>query len=440
MPMTLGIRREEKAWERRTPLVPTDVKQLTAQGIKVVIQPSNATNAVYTRIFSDGDFRAAGASVQEDLSECEVQIGVKEFPVTSLIADKIFMYFSHTIKGQPYNMPMLKHILANGCSLIDYEPVTDATGRRLIFFGRHAGMAGMVDSLWALGRRLEADGYQTPLAQIKQMYEYADFKSAMRQISKISKKFIQQGIPDALKPFVIGIAGYGNVSKGAQAVFDHLPSTQISPEELLKLDDKTSNTIYRVIFEERHTVKPKDTEHHFVLHHYFAHPESYESQFYQYVPHLTMLINAIFWTEKNPRLLNRQELRNYYQTYRPDGPGLRVIGDISCDIDGAIQATQKSTKPDHPVFVYLPETGELCDGYVGHGPVIMAVDNLPCELSKEASESFSEALAKFVPALISANYGVPYLQLNLPPELKKALIVYKGELTPPYQYLAQFIK
>jgi len=337
----LGIRREEKSWERRTPLVPQDVKNLIdTYDIEVFVQTSTTDNAVYPRIFSDGEYQDAGATVVEELSMCDVILGVKEIPIAHLLPDKTYIYFSHTVKGQPYNMPMLKCLLEKRCNLIDYELVTDDLGHRLIFFGKYAGMAGMIDSLWALGKRLQMEGYQTPLSHVKMTHEYANFEEATAAIHQIGKELISDGIPQELRPFVIGISGYGNVSKGAQLVFSHFPTIKITPEELLTLGDKKADTkknvIYEVIFKEVDTVKPKDPNHIFDLQDYFKHPEKYESKFYQYVPHLTMLINCIYWVEQNPRLITKKECTEYYRTHSHDKNGLRVVGDISCDIQNQI--------------------------------------------------------------------------------------------------------
>jgi saccharopine dehydrogenase (NAD+, L-lysine-forming) len=146
----IGIRREDKnIWERRAPLNPDHVRKLVAQGIEVLVQPSPI------RTFPDQAYRQAGATISEDLSSCPMVFAIKEIPPHQFVAGHAYMYFAHVIKGQAHNMPMLQRLLDLRCTLIDYEKVTDEAGKRLIFFGRHAGLAGMIDSLWALGRRLK---------------------------------------------------------------------------------------------------------------------------------------------------------------------------------------------------------------------------------------------------------------------------------------------
>jgi len=158
----IGIRREDRyKWERRVPLIPQDAKELAQKhGIEIIAQPSTK------RVFADEEYRQAGITVSDSLAPCPVIFGIKEIPIPALEKGKTYVFFSHTTKGQPYNMPMLKRILELGCTLIDYEKVTDENGRRLIFFGRYAGLAGMIDTLWALGKRLAWEGISSPFEPV----------------------------------------------------------------------------------------------------------------------------------------------------------------------------------------------------------------------------------------------------------------------------------
>lgn len=431
----IGLRREDKnQWERRIPLTPTQVTALAQQHINFLIQPSPI------RAFHDAAYAEAGASVQEDLSSAGIIMAIKEIPVEVLQPGKTYLFFSHTIKGQPHNMPLLRRLLELNCQLIDYERVVDAQNRRLIFFGRHAGLAGMIDTLRALGQRLAWEGMSTPLAELCPTYEYADLAAAQSHLRRIGQRIIEEGWPLELTPLVIGLAGYGNVSRGAQAILDLLPVREITPTELLTLnqrEDLDRNIIYKVVFKEEDTVEPLAEGQPFELAEFFQHPERYRSRFEQYLPHLTVLVNCIYWTPRYPRLLTRETARQLYGGDSP--PKLRVIGDISCDIEGGIEPTVKATEPDTPSFVWQPESDTTVDGVAGAGPVIMAVDNLPCELPVESSTSFGEALTPFIPALAACDFSVDFTQCALPPELKRATIVYHGELTPDYRYLEEFI-
>ncbi|MGD1994052.1 MAG: hypothetical protein PVI59_12735, partial [Anaerolineae bacterium] len=161
--------------------------------------------------------------------------------------------------------------------------------------------------------------------------------------------------------------------------------------------------------------------------------ERYRSRFSVYVPHMTVLVNGVYWDDRYPRLVTKENLRELFT--RPGKPRLRVIGDISCDVEGAIEATVRSTEPGNPIYVYSPLTGETADGHAGEGVVILAVDILPSELPREASTDFSHILKPFVPAIGLADYTVPFQELDLPPEIKRAVITHQGQLTPDYEFL-----
>ncbi|MFB0533354.1 MAG: bifunctional lysine ketoglutarate reductase /saccharopine dehydrogenase family protein [Anaerolineae bacterium] len=452
MKACIGIRREDKSrWERRVPVTPEDVRKLKKEehGIEVWVQPSPL------RAFSEEEFTQAGAIVQEDLSPCPIIFAVKEIPPDLFEAGKTYVFFAHVIKGQPYNMPMLKKMLELGCNLIDYEKVTDQKGRRLIFFGRHAGMAGMIETLWALGKRLDWEGIPNPFSQLGHTYEYKDLAEAKEVISKLGEKIEGEGLPGSVTPLICGIAGYGNVARGVWEILDLLPIEEVEPREVASLaegSDYATNVIYKAVFKEEHTVEPispgdrpsAGSGHRFELQDFYDHPEKYRGKFESYVPYLTLIVNCIYWEEKYPRLVTKEYLK---QLYGAGKPRLRVIGDISCDIEGAIECTVRSTEPDEPVFVYNPFTGETTDpstssghrGYEGEGPVVMAVDILPSELPRDASVDFSGVLREFIPAIAKADFSVPFEQLDLPPEIKRAVIACHGELTPDYRYIKQFL-
>lgn len=431
MSLTLGIRREDKnKWERRVPIVPKHARELKEKyNIETIIQPSQI------RAYADKDYESAGTSVKENLST-PVVFAVKEIPIDFLEPEKTYMFFSHTIKGQKYNMPMLKKMMELGCNLIDYEKITDEKGRRLVFFGRFAGLAGMIDTLWAFGQRMRWKGIKTPFAEIKQMIHYSDLDEAKDHLKKLGKKIEQEGVPESLAPLVVGFAGYGNVSQGAQEILDIFPVQEINPTQLKNLKNNFSNkVIYKVVFKEEDMVDPISTDKNFNLQEYYNQPELYKSVFHQYVNRLTILMNCIYWDKQYPRLITKEFVKENYDCRTK----LQVIGDISVDINGAIEFTEKSTEPDHPVFVYNHLSGEVIDGFAGSGIVVMAVDNLPCEVPKESSQAFSDSLIPFIYPIAKADYSVDFNSLDLPPEIKKAVILYHGKLTPDYTYINKFL-
>lgn len=445
MQRCIGVRREDKSqWERRTPITPTVARTLAEQhGIQVVVQPASQ------RAFSAAEFEAAGARVQEDLSGCPVVLGIKEVPKSAFLPGQAYVFFAHVIKGQPFNMPMLQRMLDLGCTLIDYEKVTDDAGRRLIFFGWHAGVAGMLETLWALGQRLAWQGIANPFTMLRRAYDYHDIAEAKAAVQQVGEAIARAGLPPELAPLTIGVAGYGNVARGVWEILDLLPVQRVEPGELRGLDTLRYSTdqgldtlrystdrIYVTTFREEHMAAPLVAGAAFDLQNYYATPQAYRADFEQYLPHLSVLVNAIYWDPRYPRLVTKEYLR---QAWAAGEPKLWVIGDISCDIDGAIECTVKGTEPGEPNFVYNPATGQIADGVAGEGVVVMAVDILPSELPRDASEYFSQVLLPYVPALASADYRAPFADLTLPPEIKRAVIAHRGELTPAYAYLAQHL-
>ena len=232
---TIGLRREDKSdWEKRVPLVPADIAELHKQhGIEAIIQPSKI------RIFSDDQYQDAGARINESLRSAEIIFAVKEIPSQLLEREKTYLFFSHTIKGQLHNMEMLKRLMQLKCNLIDYELIVDKTKNRLIAFGRYAGIAGMIETLHAYGRKMKLKGYATPFEEIKQAYRYESLHDATAHIEMIGRRIIQHGFPKELSPLTVGFLGYGNVSRGAQEIFDLLPAQTIKPNDLKQLLTKT---------------------------------------------------------------------------------------------------------------------------------------------------------------------------------------------------------
>jgi hypothetical protein len=238
----------------------------------------------------------------------------------------------------------------------------------------------------------------------------------------------------------VGVAGYGNVGRGIMELLTDLPTVEIEPADVPRVaaDPGASNRIvYKALFKEEHTVAPNDPAAHFDLQDYYLHPQKYHSVFEQYLPHLTVLMNSNYWDARYPRLMNDSYTRKLFGGSQQ--PRLRVVGDASCDIEGSIQCTVKATEPDDPVYVWNPETGAVTMGVGGKGPVILAVDILPSELPREASEYFSEILEPFIPAIADADYTVPFEEVDLPSEIARAVILYHGKLTPDYKYIAKYL-
>ena len=434
--MKVGVRNEDKSkWERRVPLVPADLTALRDAGVDAVVQTSAH------RAFTDDEFDQAGVLIQKDLGDCDIIIGIKEIPPAKLEAGKVYLFFPHVIKGQPVNMPMLQRLMELKSTLVDYERIVDEKNRRLIFFGRHAGLAGMINTLWSLGRRLDVEGIPSAFGRLKQARAYADLSGAREDLGRIAERIVADGVPEAIHPLVVGFTGYGNVSQGAQEILDLLPVQTISPLELKNLaHDRTQDArvIYKVVFKESDLVERIEAGKGFDLDDYFRRGAGgYRSVFDRYLNDLSVLVNCIYWDPRYPRLITLPQCRALWA----DGqsPKLKVIGDISCDVNGSVECTVKPTGPGNPVYVYEPATGKEQDGFEGHGPVMMAVEILPSEIPRESSIDFSRVLKEFLPHLATADMSKSFTELALPPELKRAVIVYRGELTPDYAYLKSFL-
>lgn len=411
----LGIRRETKnRWERRSPLTPQHVEELVReQGRTVAVQPSTL------RVFPDRDYEAAGAELRDDLSGCRVILGIKEVPPPEIVPGRAHLAFFHVIKGQPQNLPILRRALEAEATLLDYEPIQDRQGRRLLFFGRQAGHAGMIDALWTLGRRLATEGIASPFTAVRQAKDHASLEEALEVLAgPVTREIRDHGLPPEIHPLVVGFTGGGNVSRGAQEVLDRLPAVEVAPEELPELAadrDLSRRTLYRVVFR-----------------------REARRRFERHLPHLTVLVNGIYWDAGDPRLVSWTDLEALWDEEAP--PRLRVIADLSCDIEGSIEATVRGTDPGDPVYVVDPSTRRATSGVEGRGPVILAVDNLPAELPRESSEHFGDSLFPFLTDLATADFSADFEHLALPAPLREAVVAHRGRLTPRFDYLRRFLE
>jgi alpha-aminoadipic semialdehyde synthase len=338
---------------------------------------------------------------------------------------------------------MLRRLLELGCTLIDYEKVIDDQGKRLIFFGRHAGLAGMIETLHALGKRLRWEGVSNPFELICHAHEYRDLAEAKRAVAAAGEFIRSEGLPAQAAPLTVGITGYGNVARGAWEILDLLPVEVIEPGQLSDVVDgpgASKYVVYATTFKEQHIVEPLEGE--FDCLKYYDCPDNFRPIFEKALPYLSVIVNGIYWDARYPRLVTKAALQRLWESGQSAGalPRLKVIGDISCDIEGSIECTVKATEPEEPCFVYNPLTGAAVDGCEGDGLVVMAVDILPSELPRDASEDFSRVLKEYIPAIVDADLDAPFDQLALPAPIKRAVIVHRGELTPDYEYLRRYLE
>lgn len=425
---TVGIRHETKSpWERRVAVTPSLAARLVQAGHRVLVERSTR------RVFADAEFSAQGCELVDDLpSECQVVFGVKEVPSERLIPGAAHLFFAHVIKAQPYNMAMLAQLCQLGATLLDYERICAADGRRLVFFGRFAGLAGMIDTLWTFGQRLVHEGAaDSPFAAIQPSHAYASLEEARAAVRALGEAIAREGVPEELHPLVVGVTGTGNVAQGVQEILQLLPTVEVQPDELPGLGaERDRHVVYRVTFREEHLARRRDGAA-FELQDYYQHPERYEAAFPTYHPYLSLLLNCIYWTEAYPRLVTKAQL--------PALTRCKVIGDISCDVGGSIEATVLATEPGDPVYTYDPAADAPRMGVAGPAPVICAVDILPAELPRDASESFAAALEPFAVEIAGADYTGALDQSGLPEPIQRSCIVWRGELTPDYAYLRQHL-
>jgi alpha-aminoadipic semialdehyde synthase len=432
--LVVGILPESKnIWERRAPLSPEDVAWLTRRKIPVEVSSSSL------RIYKDSHYRQARAQIVKKFRKANLLIGIKEPRIDTLIPHTIYMVFSHTTKGQKYNRKLLSAILKKKITLIDYEHITDSCGRRLVYFGRFAGICGMIDTLHVFGKRTELQGIPNPFSALKSAICYKNFSSAKTALRRVSTKIQNQGLDERLAPFVIGILGRGNVSRGAHEVLEHIGAIDLHPENIGRFSRTRSsyrNSIYKLVFQREQKFRSKKGKE-FCSEEYFNFPEQFESNLDKFLPFLTILINASYWECRYPRLLPEKMLRKLYRR-RPDFR-LSVIGDLGCDIEGTIEVTRKATTPSEPAIIYDPVTGKMNADLSSRGIAVMATDNLPCELPLESSKEFSRQIRDYVYHI--AVHGVIDVMNNheVPSEIRNAVVTQNGMLTHRFRHMNNYI-
>ena len=431
----LLIRAEDKnIWERRAPLVPADIQSLINKtGCEVNVEKSNK------RFFMESDYLIAGAKLTTSMETGDVIFGVKEIPVNKILDNKVYAFFSHTIKRQSENMYMLKKIIEGGSTLIDYEKITDAQNRRQVYFGNFAGDAGAINIFWLMGEYWQHKGIDTPFIECKQTLNYFSVEEAKEHFRKIGDKIKRDGLSQSIRPLVVAVLGYGNVSNGVQSILNCMPVIQVEPYELKSLTENSktdSKHIYMAVFKEKDLVKSKSGEP-FKLQEYYNQPQKYEANFSKYLSYISIIINATFWDQRYTRFVTWDALRELFETQT--NPKLHGIADITCDVNGSIECNIKTTNSGMPAYLVDPLTRNIHDGHKGNGMVLLAVDNLPAELPNDASVFFSGQLRKYVVNILQADYNTSLDQSGLHPDVKNAVIVYNGKLTSNYEYLQENI-
>lgn len=446
----VGILREGKSkrGEKRTPITPDIARLIVSWGHKLTIQSAiHPDTGDEKRTFKDSEYRKAGAHISEDLSSADVIFGLKEVFHTRILPGKVYCFFSHTHKGQIKNRQMLKKLADLKSTLIDYELITSDKNERLITaFTYNAGYAGMVDSLWALGQRLRISGIPNIFETIPQAVEGQDLLSIRKVIAEAADKIKKEGTPKQNTPMIVCFLGRGKTAFGAREIFNLLPFQDISIDEveqtfkhgsrkLLYALQLGTEDIYRLRknisfkFDEYETLQKRGRRNF-----YMNHPEYFESNLDKVLPFVTVIMNCVTWSDNYPRSITKAMTNELWIA----NPTLRIIGDITCDPNGSIEFS-KETWIDDPVYIYNPVTDSIKNGFNGEGIAVMAVTNLPCEFSADASIQFGEDLHPYLKKIIKADYKGSLAESNLPEEIKRAVILWKGNFTSKYSYMKKYL-
>lgn len=399
--MKIGILRETKVpVDTRVPLTPKQCRMIREEfpGVEVVVQPS------FIRCYSDAAYRKEGILVIENLEGCDVLLGIKEVDPASLLPGKTYIFFSHTIKKQPHNKKLLKAILDKHIKLIDYEILTDSRGIRVIGFGRWAGLIGAYEGMRAMCIRRE-------IALLPEVAECNGLKDMMNRASRLP-----------LPPLRIAVTGDGRVAGGVEEMMLAFGVRKVTVEDYLA-GTYSDLPVYVQLDPEKYN-KHKEGKP-FELMHFFAHPTAYESNFRRFCSNTDLLIMAAYWDPHAPVLFTPEQMKE-------KDFSIRVIADITCDIKGPIPSTIRATHFHEPYYDFNRATGKEEKAFSNENNItVMAIDNLPSGLPREASEDFGHSLIKNVFSLVVS--GDPERVIE------RATIAENGKLTKAYQYLSGWV-
>ena len=392
------IKERKNPPDRRVVFSPSKLKELVNQFPKAQIKVESSD----IRVFPDEQYQDAGFEVVNDVSDYDVMIGVKEVPIDALIPNKKYFFFSHTIKKQPYNRKLLKAILEKNIELYDHETITNEKGFRLIGFGRFAGIVGAYNGFRAWG--LKYNTWQLPKAG-----PLPNQAALIKELNSIKLPNIK-----------ILLTGSGKVSNGSQEMLDAMKIKRVTVEAYL--NETFKEPVYCKIdvldYNKRKDGKVIDNFD------FFNNPQAYESDFMRFAKVTDYFIAGHFYGDGAPYLYTRGDVKS------PDF-NIKVVADISCDVDGPVATTLRASTIADPIYGYDPKTETEIDYKNDNAIVVMAVDNLPCELPQDASEGFGEMfLQHVIPAFFNNDKdGV----------LERAKITENGKLTPRFSYLQDYV-
>lgn len=398
--MKIGIIKERKfPPDRRVALCPDQIKSVLEQykDLKIKVESS------LVRIFSDQQYLEQGIQVSDDLSDCDVIVGLKEIPVKDLIPNKTYLIFSHTIKKQVHNRELLQACLRENITLMDHETLVNQDNKRIIGFGRYAGIVGGYNTLRAFGMKYELFNLAKP----------ETLKTKDDLIYRLKKQFFP--------PIKVVVTGTGKVANGIMEVLDGMKMKKVDPAKFLT--QKYDCPVYTQIDVTHYYKRIDGTSGN--KQDFYDHPELYESDFQRFSEVADILITGHFSKKGSPIILSNQMLNSAKNQ-------IKVIGDVSCDVDnGPIQATIRTTSIDDPFYGYHPKLAKEVDLEHPAAITVMAIDNLPCALPHDSSRDFGEV---FIKEILPA-----FLNEDLDKILEKATITKSGKLTDRYDYLQDFV-
>lgn len=396
--LKIGVLREEKSPpDKRVPLTPLICTELLRAypNLEIVIQPSKI------RCYSDDEYLAFGLTLQEDLNDCDILMGVKEVPKDKLIAGKKYCFFSHTIKKQAHNVNLMKKLIEQKIQMIDYETLTDKNHNRIIGFGRYAGIVGAYNGILGYGRKYD-------LFQIKPANLCRDRAEMEEELKRVKLPNVK-----------IALTGGGRVANGAIETLSALRIRKVTPEEFLMASFR--EPVYCQLNPRDYVERQND--HNFDLNDFFKNPEHFVSKFSPFTKVTDIFISAHFWDPRSPKMFTTDDMKT--NDFR-----ISVVADITCDIDGSVPTTLRSSTIAQPFYGYNPKTDKEDVPFNKETICVMAVDNLPCELPRDASDDFGKDLMERV---------IPNF-FNGDPDtvIERASICKDGKLTSNYEYLSDY--
>jgi len=394
------IKERKNPPDRRVVLTPEQARELLDKypDLQIVAEKSDI------RAYTDEEYKQAGIKVVDDVSDADVLLGVKEVPVDALIPGKKYFFFSHTIKKQPYNRKLLRAILDKNIELYDHETIVDKNGMRLVAFGYYAGVVGAYNTIRTYGKK-------TGLFDISRAIDLKDKEELIKKLREVKP---------LLPPIKIVLTGKGRVGNGAKEILDAMGLREVSPKAFLTEDfDEPVYTQIDVDWYNKHKEgKPFDFQE------FFTHPERFEGDFEKFTKVADIYIAGHYYGQGAPYIYTKEHVQ------APDNK-IKVVGDISCDINGPVVTTIKASTIADPIYGYDPKTGKEVDFRNPDAIACMTVDNLPNEIARDASEGFGNSFkTHIIPAFFNGDKdGV----------LQRAKITENGKLTPRFSYLQDYV-